>query len=228
MHAQRTPSVALDACIDVINLPPFPFRHRLAIFARHSRQTAVLVQLALVHAAVRGIDETGSQLGGILLHLRSRGSTDQRHHDRRPAQRRPARTMFGRLGQEGPQLLRMPPARNSTEDRRQVHGILLRGPLARHGIIITEPAILPHEPRLDGKLVGDRAPICAFSRVINQRTRLWTLLSRLLCQDSGPAHEDLGALSHAGLQVNGSYLLNNGAARLLWTKTAGNVLSTLP
>src|SRR6266849_8799683 len=62
------------------------------------------------------------------------------------------------LSKAGAKLLDMAPTRRAAENGGEVHRILLGGPLLCDRVIIAEPAILPHQARLDGEFVSNAPP----------------------------------------------------------------------
>ena len=197
------------------------------ILARDAGQPTLLIQFTTIGTAVGGIDKAIRQLGSLQRHLCDIRCPYQGHDNRRPGERSPARAMHRRLRQERAQLLNLAPTSHTTKNRCQVHRILLLRPFAGDGIVITEPAMLPHQPCLHSKLVGDLLPPCSFSSKIDgsldgRHSRLF--LSKKLC----PAGQYLRTLRHTCLQVHRTDVLDDGATGLLRPKAAGDILSTFP
>src|SRR5712691_1563277 len=108
----------------------------------------------------------------------------------------------------------MLPTSRSTEDGGKMHRILLGGPFSRYRIIITEPAILPHQAGLDGELVGDPLPPSSFgSKVDKSLDGGYSVLS--LSKQVCPACQNGRALGHTCLQIHGARMLNDRTTGLL-------------
>src|SRR2546427_2272624 len=90
--------------------------------------------------------------------------------------------------------------------------ILLGGPLPCDCVIIAEPAILPHQARLDGEFVSNAPPPCCLSSEVHLASGIF------LFKERSPAGQYLRALRHAGLQIDGAHMLDDGATCLLGTK----------
>src|SRR5712691_4837640 len=161
VNTQRTPAISLDTGIDIFGRSPFACRDNRMILASDAGDTPMLIYCSTIDATEGRIDKVIGQFGSIKRHLRSGGSTHQRHDDGRPGKRSPP-AMHGRSSKVGAELLYMLPTSRSTEDGGKMHRILLGGPFSRYRIIITEPAILPHQAGLDGELVGDPLPPSSF------------------------------------------------------------------
>src|SRR5256884_751675 len=227
MDPQSAPAISFDTSIGIVESSPFAPGNRGMILARDAGQSTLLIQFTTIGTAVGGIDKAIRQLGSLQRHLCDIRCPYQGHNDGRPGERSPARAMHRRLRQERAQLLNLAPTSHTTKNRCQMHRILLLRPFAGDCIIITEPAMLPHQPRLHGKLVGDLLPPCSFGSKVDgsldgRHSRLF--LSKKLC----PAGQYLRTLRHTCLQVHRTDVLDDGATGLLRTKAAGDILSTFP
>jgi len=97
VNAKCSPSITLNASIDIIDISPFAYCHWLAILAGDARQTSMFVQFAAIGTAKRGVDKAIGQFRRFTRHPGCLGGSHQRHHDGRPGERCPTRTMFWRV-----------------------------------------------------------------------------------------------------------------------------------
>src|SRR5438067_2368105 len=99
MNAERTPAVAFDARVGVVDLSPFASGNGTTIFTRNAGQATVFVQFAAIGAAKGGVDEAVGQFSSLLRHLGRGGRANQSQNHRWPAQGCPLAAVTRRLRQ---------------------------------------------------------------------------------------------------------------------------------
>src|SRR5579859_341462 len=105
-----------------------------------------------------------------------------------------------------------------------MHGISLAGPDAMHCVVIAEPAVEPHKARFRRELIGDLLPESDISKIWVGKRCIGVRRRKQL----GPRSQNRCTLSDAGLKINRTEMLDDGAARLLRAKAVGDVLPAFP
>src|SRR6266516_3037541 len=131
--------------------------------------------------------------------------------------------MRWRLRNIATQVLYLSIIRHATKHKSKMHRVLLGGPFLGYGVIIAEPAIVPHLPCLDREFVSNSVPPGYFSSKIKGGRG-----NALFHEQSSPAGQDFGPLRHTRLQVHRAHMLNNGAPGLLRPEATGNILPAFP
>src|SRR5258708_16746138 len=109
MNAERARAIALNACIDVVDLSRFACGSGTMIFARDAGQATVFVQFAAIGAAKGGVDEAVGKFSGLLRHLGCGGRANQSQNHWRPAQWCPLAAVARRLCQRLAPLFNLVP-----------------------------------------------------------------------------------------------------------------------
>src|SRR5579875_384074 len=165
MNAERSPAVALDSGIHILCFSPLSSGDGLPVLAGDAWQAAMLIRLATIGAAIRSIDKTVREFCRLRMHTGCCGGSNQSHHYRWPAQRRPLAAVLRRLCQNRARLLYMPRIGDVAKDWGQMHRVSFAGPDASHRIIVAEPAVTPHQTRLHRKFFGDLTPESYLGRI---------------------------------------------------------------